>query len=184
LLYPVELRARVDYLLDKSFNSLVSHVQLTPVYLSASECLPWRRATLPALEQVVFWSTRHGQVTSYGPQNQRAEAAKTLSGIPAVSTCHPPMAKKTRGKMHYFGPWPDPDAALAKYLDQKDSLHSGRTPTDTNDDLTVLILCGKFLTTKKRMPEARVGANPSVGYRWGYPPWRSAWPGLAPKCLS
>lgn len=28
-------------------------------------------------------------------------------------------AKKIRGEMHYFGPWRDPDGALAKYLDQK-----------------------------------------------------------------
>ncbi len=26
------------------------------------------------------------------------------------------LAKKIHGKMHYFGPWVDPDSALAKYL--------------------------------------------------------------------
>ena len=37
-------------------------------------------------------------------------------------TAHPAgyWCKKIRGKLHYFGPWGDPDGALAKYLEQKD----------------------------------------------------------------
>ncbi len=56
-------------------------------------------------------------------------------------------AKKIRGKLHYFGPWRDPDGALEKYLQQKDALHAGRTPRSV-DGLSLLDLCNNFLTAK------------------------------------
>jgi len=37
-------------------------------------------------------------------------------------------AKKIRGRLVYFGPWSDPDAALQKYLDERDDSQAGRTP--------------------------------------------------------
>src|SRR4051794_26013025 len=62
-------------------------------------------------------------------------------------------AKKIRGRMVYFGPWENPDAALAKYLEQKDALHSGVTPADTSTALTVYQLAAKFLAYKKQLRE-------------------------------
>jgi integrase len=58
-------------------------------------------------------------------------------------------AKKIRGKFHYFGPWADPDAALAKYLDEKDALHAGRKPRPGDEALTVKALCNAFLNHKQ-----------------------------------
>ena len=36
--------------------------------------------------------------------------------------------KKIRGKVHFFGVWADPRAALQKYLDYRDDLQAGRIP--------------------------------------------------------
>src|SRR3954464_4901106 len=60
-------------------------------------------------------------------------------------------AKKIRGKLHYFGPWSDPDGALAKYLEQKDALHAGRKPRPAPDALTVKDAANAFLNAKKAL---------------------------------
>src|SRR4029077_1653267 len=57
-------------------------------------------------------------------------------------------AKKIRGKMHYFGPWKDPDSALAKYLEQKEALHAVRKPRSEPDAVTVKDLANAFLIHK------------------------------------
>src|SRR5262249_17316553 len=60
-------------------------------------------------------------------------------------------AKRIRGKLHYFGPWSDPDGALAKYLEQKDALHAGRKPRRDTDGLTVKELANHFPNAKNQL---------------------------------
>jgi len=63
-------------------------------------------------------------------------------------------AKKIRGKMHYFGPWDNPDAALAKYLEQKDALHAGRKPREATEGVTIKELVNQFLNAKRGLVES------------------------------
>lgn len=68
-------------------------------------------------------------------------------------TPHPSgnWCKKIRGKIYYFGKWEEPDAALQKYLDQKDALHAGRKPRPDVEALTVKDLANAFLNHKQNL---------------------------------
>jgi integrase len=61
--------------------------------------------------------------------------------------------KKIKGKFLYFGKVdddPQGQAALDKWLDQKDDLLAGRKPREASDSLTIKDLCNRFLTSKQR----------------------------------
>jgi hypothetical protein len=79
------------------------------------------------------------------PTPRTGKPAKPYPEFPL--TAHPAgyWRKKIRGKLHYFGPWDDPDGALAKYLDQKDALHAGRKPGPEPCALTVKDAANAFL---------------------------------------
>lgn len=66
-------------------------------------------------------------------------------------------AKKVRGRLVYFGKTADDpkgENALRLWLDQKDDLLSGRTPTVRRDGLTVRDLCNRYLTVQQQRQEA------------------------------
>jgi integrase len=81
----------------------------------------------------------------------QSKPSKPHPEFPLFSHATGRWAKKIRGKLHYFGPWDNPDASLEKYMRDKDALHAGLTPALTPDQLTVFSLCGRFLTTKKQL---------------------------------
>src|SRR5262245_14718197 len=88
--------------------------------------------------------------TARGTTGKPAKPPKPYPEFPL--TAHPAgyWCKKIRGRLHYFGPWADPDAALRNYLDQKDALHGGRKPRPDPDAVTVKDTCNAFLNAKQQ----------------------------------
>jgi integrase len=78
-----------------------------------------------------------------------SKPAKPYVDFPLFPHATGRWAKKIRGKLHYFGPWDDPDGALAKYLEQKDDLHAGREPRRDQEAVTVKDVANAFLNAKK-----------------------------------
>src|ERR1051326_6211010 len=81
-----------------------------------------------------------------------SRSSKPYAEFPLFAHQNGQWCKKILGRLHYFGI--DADAALAKYLDQKDDLHAGRRPRTVGDGLTLRDLANRFLTSKKHQMEA------------------------------
>jgi hypothetical protein len=71
--------------------------------------------------------------------------AKPHAEFPLFAHANRQWAKKVRGRLHYFGSWDYPDAALHKWLDEKDDLLAGRTPREkTQDGVTLKVIFDRF----------------------------------------
>jgi integrase len=96
----------------------------------------------------------NGQELISLPASARAaKPPKPRKDYPLYSHHSGQWAKKVRGKTHFFGAWADPDAALEKWVADKDALLAGRVPAPTSDELTVKQLVNAFLATKKHLVE-------------------------------
>ena len=84
-----------------------------------------------------------------------AKPSKPYPDFPLFPHATGRWAKKIRGRMVYFGPWADPDAALAKYLEQKDALHAGKVQRPDPGAVTVKDVANAFLNHKQALVEAR-----------------------------
>jgi integrase len=101
--------------------------------------------------------------TAHPPGVKTAKPAKPSPDFPLFPHAAGVWAKKIRGKMHYFGPWDDPDGALNKYLKEKDDLHAGRTPRPDTGAVTVKEVVNEFLIAK----QALVNSGELTRLTWG-----------------
>ena len=91
--------------------------------------------------------------TSHSGNGKPAKPTKPYPDFPLTANGNGQWSKKIRGRVYYFGVWANPDAALRKYVDQRDDLHAGRTPRAQGDGLTVRDMCNRFLTAKEHVRE-------------------------------
>ena len=80
--------------------------------------------------------------------------AKPHPDFPLYAHATKRWAKKIRGRTLFFGPWDDPDGALAKYNAEKDALLAGRKPREDTEGTTVKELCNKFLNAKQALVDS------------------------------
>jgi integrase len=82
------------------------------------------------------------------PDYTRRKPDPPCEGFPLFAHATGYWAKKIRGKLHYFGPWADWQAALDNYNAKKEDLHAGKTPRQGTDETTVKDVVNLFLASK------------------------------------
>jgi len=82
-------------------------------------------------------------------QPVKDKPAKPSPDFPLFAHASRRWAKKVRGKLHYFGKWEHSQAALDKWLKEKDYLLAGKRPPVNYDGMTVRRLCDYFFASKQ-----------------------------------
>lgn len=81
--------------------------------------------------------------------------AKPYDGFPLYAHASGHWAKKILGKTHYFGRWEDGwQAALNKFLADREALYAGQDPANYGGKLPVGDALDLFLSAKKRQVDA------------------------------
>lgn len=109
----------------------------------ATPPLIWKAEALP-----------DGHSTKRSRSRKPVKPEKPYPDFPLFAHNNQQWAKKFLGKLHYFGSWNDPQAALDDYLAKREDLKAGRTPREDRDGLTLRELCNRFLTAKQSLVDS------------------------------
>jgi integrase len=81
---------------------------------------------------------------------RRVKPEKPCPEFPLFVHATKRWAKKIKGDLHYFGAWEDWQAALNRYLEERDDLEAGRKPRKAiNGQITTRDVINFFLTSKE-----------------------------------
>lgn len=92
--------------------------------------------------------------THSSDSRRSAKPEKPWPGYPLFAHSNGQWAKKIRGRVYYFGPWRNPEAAFDRYRQDRTDLEAGRTPQRQSDSLTVRQLINLCLSTKEAKVES------------------------------
>jgi integrase len=96
-------------------------------------------------------------------RNRRLKPKKPYPSFPLTAHPNGQWCKKIRGRVHFFGVWAEPEAALQRYHALAADLHTGRTPrasTLSHAGPTVKDACNSFLGWQKdKLDTGEIGAR-------------------------
>jgi integrase len=87
-------------------------------------------------------------------KSTRKRPSKPYPEFPLIAMGNGQWCRKINGKIYYFGPWEDPDAALAKHADEYPYLKAGIPVPNKLTGLTVEDLLSDFLDHKEAERDA------------------------------
>jgi integrase len=95
-------------------------------------------------------------MSHFNRSGRENKPTKPYPDFPLFAHGNGSWAKRINGRVYYFGPWKDPDAALNLYLETKDDLFAGRKPRPKAAVVgcTMADLGNEFLNFKRHRKEA------------------------------
>ena len=85
-------------------------------------------------------------------RKSRVKPEKPYEGFPLFAHASGQWSKKINRKLHYFGVWSDPEAALERLNFEYAYLKDGRVPpaVDVRDGCSIKLMCNQFLKHKEQ----------------------------------